>query len=355
MRLAIITTHPIQYYAPVFRLLAKQIDIRVYYTWGEKGQNKFDPGFGTTITWDIPLLDGYSYEWVKNTSPHPGSHHFKGIINPGLVNQITEWKADAVLVYGWAYDSHLKIIRHFNNKIPVYFRGDSTLLDEKTGAKQMFRSIFLRWVYSHISHAFYVGSNNEAYFKKFGLKKEALTFAPHAIDNERFAIDRTADSVRIRTNLNIEPTDKIILFAGKLEEKKSPQLLLNAFLNLNMPDTHLLFVGNGALATSLKTAAAQNSNIHFLTFQNQSVMPAIYQASNLFCLPSQGPGETWGLAVNEALAAGRPVLVSDKCGCAEDLVKPGITGEIFEASNLADITAKLRLLMKDTDKLTTQG
>lgn len=331
------------------------MDIKVFYTWGTQAQEKFDPGFGKTIAWDIPLLDGYAYEWVKNTASDPGSHHFKGIVNPDLINQVTNWQADAILVYGWAYDGHLKTIRHFKNKLPVYFRGDSTLLDTKKGVKQLLRSTFLRWVYSHVNHAFYVGSNNKAYFKKYGLQDSQLSLAPHAIDNERFAVDSANEAFKIRTDLGIKPTDTVVLFAGKLEEKKSPQLLLDAFLTLNMPNTHLLFVGNGILEIALKNNASKNNNVHFLTFQNQSAMPAIYQACDLFCLPSQGPGETWGLAVNEAMAAGKPVLVSDKCGCAADLVNPGVTGQVFEATNFVDITTKLHLLIKDKKGLATLG
>jgi glycosyltransferase involved in cell wall biosynthesis len=147
----------------------------------------------------------------------------------------------------------------------------------------------------------------------------------------------------------------LILFAGKLEEKKSPQLLLDAFLTLNMPNTHLLFVGNGNLEVSLKTNADKESNVHFIDFYNQSFMPVVYQACDLFCLPSKGPGESWGLAVNEAMAAGKPVLVSDKCGCAVDLVVPGFTGEIFEAGNFANMTTKLHLLIRDKAALNVLG
>jgi glycosyltransferase involved in cell wall biosynthesis len=357
MRLAIITTHPIQYYAPVFKLLQEKqgLEIKVFYTWGESAQEKFDPGFGKTISWDVPLTEGYPHEWVENTSPDPGSHHFKGIINPGLITRIKAWRTDAVLVYGWAYDSHLKVIRHFKNKLPVYFRGDSTLLDAQKGLQALLRSVFLKWVYYHITHAFYVGSNNQAYFRKYGLNSGQLSFAPHAIDNDRFGLQRIDEAAKLRQSLGINAAEILILFAGKLEEKKSPQLLLDAFLTLNMPNTHLLFVGNGNLEVSLKTNADKESNVHFIDFYNQSFMPVVYQACDLFCLPSKGPGESWGLAVNEAMAAGKPVLVSDKCGCAVDLVVPGFTGEIFEAGNFANMTTKLHLLIRDKAALNVLG
>lgn len=357
MRIAIITTHPIQYYAPVFQLLQQQdgVNIKVFYTWGKKAIKKFDPDFEKNIDWDIPLLDGYEYEWVKNTSANPGSHHFNGIVNPNLIPQVIAWQPEAILVYGWAYHAHLKVIRFFKNKIPIYFRGDSTLLDVRNDFKAFLKKIYLKWVYRQIDHAFYVGSNNKAYFKKYGLKEDQLSFAPHAIDNDRFAVNRTADALKLRQTLAIPPGDLLILFAGKFEEKKSPHLLIDAFCSLGVQSSHLLFVGNGHLEKSLKAKADKIKNIYFLDFQNQSIMPAIYQACDLFCLPSKGPGETWGLAVNEAMASGKPVLVSDRVGCQTDLVIPGFTGEVFKTENLFDITEKLGMLLKNKDSLKTLG
>jgi hypothetical protein len=81
-RLAIITTHPIQYYAPLFKQLAQEVQLKVFYSWGAHSVAKNDPGFGKTIEWDIPLLDGYQYAFENNVAKDPGSHHFRGIINP---------------------------------------------------------------------------------------------------------------------------------------------------------------------------------------------------------------------------------------------------------------------------------
>jgi glycosyltransferase involved in cell wall biosynthesis len=213
----------------------------------------------------------------------------------------------------------------------------------------------LKWVYRHIDHALYVGTNNKAYFKKYGLKDEQLSFAPHAVDNDRFIADRTDEALKLRQNIGIPAGDVLILFAGKLEQKKSPLLLLDAFLALGKPNIHLLFVGNGIMEAPIQTKSSNHKNIHFINFQNQSLMPVVYQACDLFCLPSKGPAETWGLAVNEAMAAGKPVLVSDKVGCAIDLVIPGFTGDIFESENLSDITEKLRLLTNDKSQLKILG
>jgi len=355
-KLAIVTTHPIQYYAPIFRLMQQRgnIAIKVFYTWGQGGLSKHDPGFNRTIDWDIPLMDGYDYELVDNTSPDPGSHKFNGIINPSLIKQIENYHPDAILVIGWAYHSHLRVMRYFHGKIPVYFRGDSTLLDQPSGPKQLVKNILLRWVYSHVDHAFYVGQNNLAYFKKYGLKDNKLSFAPHAIDNARFAKPRPAEASSLRDNLGIPPNAILIFFAGKFEPKKSPDLLLEAFKQLNNPDVHLLFAGNGHLEAELKASADSNPNIHFTDFVNQADMPVLYQACDIFCLPSQGPNETWGLAVNEAMACGKAVLVSDKCGCAADLVTRE-NGIVFKHQNLAELVLGLKKLTNSRQTLQQMG
>lgn len=357
MKLAILTTHPIQYYAPVFKILHERghIQIMVFYTWGEKVRQKYDPGFDAVISWDIPVLEGYPYTWVRNTSPDPGTHHYRGIINPDLTRQVQDWQADALLVFGWAWQGHLKALRFFKGRIPIYFRGDSTLLDESGGTKSIIKSIFLRWVYRHVDHAFYTGSNNQAYYQKYGLRDWQLSFAPHAVDNDRFGADRHLEANALRQQLSLSEGDILILFAGKLEQKKSPELLLDVFLTLKRPGVHLLFTGNGVMETQLKAAAPAGSGIHFMDFCNQSRMPVLYQACDLFCLPSKGPGESWGLAVNEAMACGKAVLVSDKVGCAADLIENDYNGRIFNSGNKEALLGCLAALTTSRAGLKAMG
>ncbi|SDE04021.1 Glycosyltransferase involved in cell wall bisynthesis [Mucilaginibacter pineti] len=356
-KLAIITTHPIQYYAPVFRLLHERgnIDIKVYYTWGSDSLNKHDPGFSRVVDWDIPLLEGYPFEWVKNTATDPGSHHFMGIITPGLTRQLADFAPDAILVFGWAYHSHLQVIRRYHGRLPVYFRGDSTLLDESSlFIKRLMKTTFLKWVYRHIDHAFFVGTNNKAYFKKYGLKEEQLSFAPHAVDNNRFAQPRLGEAENLRIKLKIRTDEILILFAGKLEPKKGTMLLMETFLSLNPENCHLLFVGSGSLAPMLQLKAKGKEQVHFLDFQNQSAMPVLYQACDIFCLPSSGPGETWGLAVNEAMACGKPIIVSDKVGCGVDLVSAH-NGVVFKAGDLVTFRQALTDLLVKKRELAILG
>ncbi|HVZ96959.1 MAG TPA: glycosyltransferase family 4 protein [Chitinophagaceae bacterium] len=352
-KLAIITTHPIQYNAPWFRLLAerRKISIRVFYTWGQlETESKYDPGFGKTIKWDIPVLDGYEYTFVKNVSKDPGSHHYRGIDNPSLIPEIEQWRPDALLVIGWNFKSHIRCIRHFHRRLPVFFRGDSTLLDDEyeNALKQLAKKIWLRWLYKNIDTVFYTGSASKAYFQYYGVAENKLAFAPHAIDNERFAL---AKGMR-RKEWGIPADAFVFLFAGKLEPKKDPSLLLEAFREMNDARSFLLIVGNGKLESTLKERAqsmpADTANrIKFAGFQNQQAMPGVYSMADVFVLPSKGPGETWGLSVNEAMACSRPVLVSDQCGCSADLVEDSVNGFVFHSGDTNDLVAKMKKLITD--------
>lgn len=348
-RLAIISTHPIQYNAPLFQLLTTrgQLQVKVFYTWGETMlNNKFDPGFRQVVKWDIPLLEGYAYEFVDNVATDKGAHHFKGIDNPTLIKQVETFNPDAVLVYGWSYKSHLKVLRYFKGKVPVYFRGDSTLLDETGSIKKWIRRASLRWIYRHVDMAFYVGKSNYAYYKACGLKDRQLVFAPHAIDNGRFAGESEADRLQarqFRERLGISPDAFVFLFAGKLEPKKDPSLLVRVFIKDVLPaNTHLVMVGNGILKDQLLQLTTAQPNVHWVDFQNQSQMPAVYAACDVFVLPSAGPGETWGLAINEAMAGSKPVIASDRCGASADLIIQGKNGFVFEAGHVQQLSEYLQ-------------
>lgn len=357
-KIAIILSHPIQYYSPFFAALNDEgFVFKVFYTLGDS--DGIDAGFGKQIRWDLPLLQHYDYEFLSNMSSEPGSNHYNGIISPDLISTVERYNPEVILIYGWAYAAHLKAMKYFHSKVPIWFKGDSTLLDDLPYWKKITRKIALTYVYRHIDKAFYVGSNNYDYFRSFGLKNNQLIFAPHAIDNQRFAEDKFIHAEKIKKKLNISPDDIIVLFAGKFQAKKNPEILLKAFKSMKLDNVHLLMVGNGILEEKLKYKSQQlglkSQKIHFMDFQNQSQMPAVYQACDIYCLPSKGPSETWGLSVNEAMASGKAVLLSDKVGCAIDLVDSGKNGYIFKSGDEYDLLAKLESMCSNRKALGNMG
>lgn len=344
-RLAIVTTHPIQYNAPLFQELAKrkEIEIKVFYTWSQAANEVLDVEFMRVISWDIPLLNGYDYSFVENKAKTPGNKSFFGIVTPGLIPAIKDWKADALLVYGWNFISHFGVMRYFKKKIPVYFRGDSTALNDNGIVKNVIRKIVLTQVYRYIDKAFYVGTHNRDYFLRSGVTASSLVFAPHAVDNNRFSTltgEQLSKLKELKLALGIENAPLVFLFVGKFIPLKNTCFLLKAFIESKFKENvHLIFVGEGELEEKLKYNSGDEQNIHFLPFQNQSMMPVIYRLGDVLVLPSFS--ETWGLVVNEALASGLSVIVSNKVGSAPDLVVQGKNGYVFEEGSLPSLVAAM--------------
>ncbi|WP_017296658.1 glycosyltransferase family 4 protein [Nodosilinea nodulosa] len=347
LRLAIVTSHPIQYYAPWFRHLttAADLTLRVFYLWDFGITAQADRQFNQAIQWDIPLLEGYDYDFVPNISRRPGTSHFWGLQNPTLMAQVKAFQPDAVLMMNYNYVSLYRFLAGWRDT-PLLFRGDSHRLVPQTGAKAALKRQWITQIYRRFEACLYVGQANRDYFKYHGVEDERLFFSPHAIDNDRFisqAATAQQEATAWKRELGIPANHQVILFAGKLIPKKRPLDLLRAFLQANLPQVSLLFVGSGELEAAVKeqAQASENCHIYFAPFQNQSQMPRTYAAGDVLVLPSAGPGETWGLAINEAMCLGRAAIASDQVGCAADLVKPE-TGLVFSAGDIDALTGCLR-------------
>ena len=360
-RLAIVLSHPVQYYSPWFRWLRVHtaLEFRVFYLWEFGVTERRDPQFGTTIRWDVDLLAGYDSEFVPNVARDPGTHHFGGLDNPALTARLAAWRPGAVLLFGYNWLSHQRALWWaWRHGIPLLFRGDSHLLGRSR--LPLLHRLLLRLLYGRFAAVTYVGAANRDYFHALGVPNKRLFFAPHSVNAEHF---NPADAVtaataaKLRSDLGLADR-RILLFAGKFTPGKQPVELLRAFLEVSSPGDAMVFVGNGAEKDRLLRLAASQpaSVVRFLPFANQSEMPACYRLADIFVLPSRGHYETWGLAINEAMHLGVPCLVSDQVGCQRDLVTPGETGWVFSPEDPAALAATLRSALRSApDELRRLG
>lgn len=357
-RLAIIASHPIQYYAPWFRVLAARADleIRVFYLWDFGVRKQIDPKFSKSFSWDIPLLEGYAHEWIPNTSHDPGTHHFNGLNNPSLFKCLSEWNPQAVLFTTLFYREPLKtLFRLKTRNIPCFFRGDSHLLTRQPSSMAI-PNLTKRLIFSFFKGFLYVGSANRDYFRAFGVKDSKLFHCPHSIDNDRFSEltpEQNSWLKSTRQELDLDSASCTFLFVGKFEGKKRPGIISECFSKIKNPNVRLLFVGDGILKPDLEAMALDDPRIKLLPFQNQSMMPAVYRLGNCLVLPSYGPQETWGLCVNEAMASGLPAIVSSHVGCAPDLIQHKKTGWIFNADQPEDLLEIMEQLANHPHSLTS--
>ena len=359
MKLAVVATHPIQYYAPWFRYLATRIDLHVFYAHQQNAKGQGDAGFAIEFNWDIPLLDGYSYRWLTNVSRCPSVDHFAGCDTPELFKLLQRKDFDACLILGWNRKCYLQAaaacVRH---RIPILVRGDSHLGTPRGRIHRLGKYLPYRLLLPSCGAHLYVGKRNRDYLRYYGVPESKLFFSPHCVDNEFFSLEAhrarsQGRTLQLRSQLGIRQTDFVALFVGKMIKLKRPADLLDACCIVNNASTesnvHSVFVGDGPLRNDLMYQAnTLGDRIHFVGFRNQGEMPVWYAAADILVLPSAN--ETWGLVVNEAMACGVPVVVSEAVGCAIDLIderQTGYTYPVGDARQLASRIAQLRSQLRD--------
>ncbi|MGQ0456058.1 MAG: glycosyltransferase family 4 protein [Hyphomicrobium sp.] len=350
MRLGIVASHPIQYYAPLYRELARRIDLKVYFAHRASAADQAGAGFDVAFEWDSDLLGGYLSEFLENVAAPPALSRFGGCDTPDVGARFDADKIDAVLVQGWHLKSYLQATFAAKRRgLPVFVRGDSQLETPRSRLKTTIKAATYPAFLRLFDAALYVGQRSKAYWLHYRYRPECLIFSPHCVDTNWFASRATsAARAEWRKRLGIDAGADVALFAGKLVARKRPLDLIAAISTLKDQNRQITAIVAGAGALHAEMAAVAQSrgvDIRFLGFCNQSDMPAAYAASDVLVLPSDG-SETWGLVANEALACGRPIVVSDACGCSPDLAGDGEAGISFPVGNvelLADALAKVTL------------
>ena len=350
-RLAIVTTHPIQYHAAWFRALAAHphIDLHVFFCHQATPKEQSAAGFGVEFDWDISLLDGYPYRFLKNEAAQPTLNEFYGLDTPEIRNLIEEEKFDAVVINGWHYKSAWQTMRAcWKTKTPVMMRSDSHLHTDRSGVKRAAKWPLYRWFIPKLDACLAVGKWSRDYFLHYGAAPERTYIVPHAVDSE-FFLEESRKLVPERQNLRgqwgILDASTVFLFAGKFIDKKRPLDFVKAIGAASKSDATIcgLMVGDGPLRSACEELTKiQSFPIIFGGFLNQSEIPRAYVAADALILPSDS-GETWGLVVNEAMACGLPCFVSDRVGCGPDLIVQDITGAVFpmgQTSKLAELITK---------------
>lgn len=337
-------SHPIQYQVPLIRRIVDSgMDMEVVYQSIAGAEGYFDAEFNQEVAWDIPLLSGYRHQVLASAPGTPGwPKQAKDLLD--------RLRPGAVWVHGWGtpYARAGWFAAH-DLGLPVLMRGDAQLLCRKGGmARRLAHRIILSWLFRRVDHFLAIGSANRDYYRHYGVPDSRITLMPYAVDNAFFR-DRCAAArpgrEALRRKLGLPAGAPVILFAGKFIWEKSLDVLLQAMGRLRdgpSPRPHLLLAGDGLLRGELEALAASQApgHVHFLGFQNQSAMPGLYDLCDVMVLPSVF--DQWGLVVNEAMCAGKPVVVSDHVGASRDLVRPGENGTVFPAGDAVTLAAALQ-------------
>jgi glycosyltransferase involved in cell wall biosynthesis len=357
LRVLTISSHPIQYGAPLFRIMAThpKLDFQVAYCSLRGAEAGFDPEFGANVQWDVPLLDGYKWTHIPNRGN--GSENFLAWRNTGLWKFIRQGKFDAVI-------SHVGYVRATfwiaylaarSVGIPFIFGTDASSIEPRDESKLKLAAKKIIWpaVFSLAGQVLTASSAGRDMMISLGFPADRVSMTLDTVDNDWWlAQANVANREEVRRSLGFSPHEKIILFCAKLQPWKRPMDLLPAFASAAIPDAKLVFAGDGAQRAELEKEAATlniSGKVRFLGFVNQSQLPALYKSADLMVIPSRY--EPFGLVVNEAMLCSCPVVASDRVGAVRDLIAHGETGYVYPCGNTLALATLLKSTLADPAQL----
>lgn len=338
IRLTYFVSHPIQYQAPLLRRIVAEadLDFKVMFESDFSLRRYSDKGFDTDVEWDVPLTGGYESALLSETN---------------LVEAVEA--SDAVWLHGWETATFRKILREAERlQKPVLMRGENWAgaMPDGPGPIGWAKRYYLRRIFSRCTAFLAIGSANRRYYEDHGVAPSSIFQMPYAVDNDFF--DDLADPAGVpetKRDLGLDPEQPVILFAGKLNRRKKPEVLLQAWRKLtSAPNSApaLVFVGDGEMKSELTSSAGKG--VVFTGFRNQSEMPSTYAAADVFVLASER--EPWGLAINEAMACGTAVIASDQCGAAFDLIDEDC-GRIVPANDPEKLAEAISQVLGDAEQM----
>jgi glycosyltransferase involved in cell wall biosynthesis len=348
-RLTIVETHPVQYNAPWFKYVAQNcpaIDLTVLYA-SRPTPEQQAVGFDRAFEWDAQLFEGYRWRVVRESRPADtfDSDTFRGLDVREIGDAVLETKPDVVLVPGWHSVTQIRALAACRRHgVPVLYRGDTHAGMRPGGVRGLLWGVKTRGLLRQYAAHLSVGWRSRQYLLAHGVPPSRIHASPHAVDNDffaRMAAPHLTDAGRaeVRRAFGFERDDFVVLFVGKLNERKCVGDAIRAATALG-PKAALLVVGHGSREAALRAEAARlGVRVTWAGFLNQSALGPAYAAADCLVLPSRL--DSWGLVVNEAMATGLPVVVSEDIGCAPDLVVTSETGERFRAGDVADLAAAL--------------
>ncbi len=352
-RLAALTSHPIQYQAPLWRALAKRLDLTVFFCSDHGLEPSYDSGFGRTIAFDTSLLEGYRYEFLPNLWGGGPTGNLFSLSNPSALWRL--WGFDALLIRGYNHlTSWLAIAAGRMSDTALCMHVETPGFARSSRSRRLLKDAVLGATLRSFSVCLAIGSQNRAFYEGYGVKPERITLAPYAVDNAFFAATGTqleAQRATLRHQMGIADGEVVALFVGKLTRRKHPELLVRAIGELSRhaePPVRALLVGTGEEEPALRalvTAAGLDGQVTFAGFANQSELPRFYTASDLFVLPAER--EYWGLVVNEAMNFGLPLLLGSEVAAADDLLRDGVNGFRLHGLLADELASRIRTLASD--------
>lgn len=276
-----------------------------------------------TQPWNLDLRDDPNVEVLH------GSRAAKLV---RLLQLIGRRDVELVDLAGWGHPLLMAALLFAGvRRIPVTIESDTQYDPATAWWRRALKRLVLPVLFRIPRIFFPAGTRQAAYFMRYGVPRARLRIAQMTVDVR--SIMGQVDCYReeaASASCSDQPT--VFLYVGRLEPYKGIQELLEAFVDLPHEGgkSHLIIVGDGSMRGLIESAARTHPAVEYLGRLSGNALLHAYSRADVFVLPSRA--EPWGLAVNEAMAAGLPVIVTDRVGCVEDLVREGKNGRVVPSA-----------------------
>lgn len=363
-RLAIVISHPIQYFVSLYRILSESDDLQVKVFFGSKiGITEYyDKHMGVMLKWNTDLVSGYDHEFLAEADRITKLGFFK-LNNPSITKALSDFKPDVIHTHGYASLTVLRaLIWGRSNNIPVMLSSDNSLLYRRPKFKEYCKKFILSKLFKSYKSILTTGNNNQAYFENYGVNASKLFLSPFVVNdvdyNKAFA-NKAAIQSSLKRKYDIDDDEIVLLQSGKLVPWKNPADLLDALeaalKHYNITKKLVVFfAGGGPLLKELEEKAkSAKLRVVFGGFINSKEMPDVYALADVFVMPSSK--EPYGMSAREAICLGLPVIASDQVGCAgsEDVVRNGFNGLVFSAGNIDQLAEHITMIVSDDQMYTS--
>ena len=347
IRVALVHNIISPYRVPVFNALAKKrdVDLTVFFL-SESARNR---------QWNTRLYKKhmhFKYKILNNTKIiFPFKEPVEYIINFTIFHELAKKKYDVVITSGWA-DFACQIIPFLKNVYHYKFILWAGSTKDEPSLQRTLTLPLVKKIVIAADHIVAYGSKAKDYLISLGASTRKISSTVNAVDVAYFKkqakLMKRQKLARVRKQYSLLDVKRSVLYVGQFIERKNVEMLIKAMSLLKVPDVTLILLGYGPRKKIyLQLAKKMDVDIRVINHVELENIPNIYSLSDVLVLPSRE--EVWGLVVNEAMAVGLPVIVSNKSGCINDLIFEGKNGFSFHHDNEKELAEKINLILTNSD------
>jgi glycosyltransferase involved in cell wall biosynthesis len=347
-RLAVVVSHPIQYYAPLWRALAREpaLDLKVFFATRVGIDKTYDVEMGAELAWATDLTAGYAHEFLPEAAAfqRTGFH----VDNPSLGAALSRFSPQALVLHGYGSKTLLRgLLWSKLHGARALLVADSSGDLVAPGLRRRLKRLALPTLLRRYDATLTMGDRGEDHLASLGVPRSRMFRMPTMMDEAFWAARRERLQLRAETRvkLQLDEEDFVVLAAAKLSPRKRIGDLIDAARGLKAT---LLIAGDGEQRAALEAEAAQGGvDARFLGFVNIDALPALYAAADVFAHPAER--EPYGMVAVEAAIVGLPLLVSDDMGAVgpSAIVRSGVNALVYRAGDVAALAGHLARLADD--------